>query len=523
MYLSTLPVAGGEFRDRVKQLAVVEDALKRLAGGAPKWLALLGQRKVGKTSLLLEAARRVKLPLVFVTLDVFNLTPVTDEVFRHLALRVVEQLFAEECGQSLEATLSPAAYRAALSGAPRLAKLPADLRALLLDLREVKLTALSVGALLDVPERLAQALGVYVAVAIDEFQELADLRVGRPSALALPLMRARWQKHRRVAYFVSGSARTMMTNLVAEQSSPFFGHFELLELGEFERADAVALLVDGAVPGKPVSRALAEAAVDALGGNPFYLQLLGEQLSGLDAPLDEAALKEAVSRLLFHRTGRLALFFESELARTVGRSWGAQSILEQLARAPGRPADLQTALKQSSSSVVNYLRRLGDVVMVDDDGVWKLTDPVMALWLRWRTPGGAAVPMKVLGDEAELAAANALAALNFNLVYQARASRGAFDLLAIRDGVMVGVQVKRSALPVHLKAAEAKRIEAEGARLSWHAVLAAVAPEGAVTFLDPRKGRRGRGLSLGKAAIIPNLLTWVDREAAKDTPRRRAR
>jgi len=50
-------------------------------------------------------------------------------------------------------------------------------------------------------------------------------------------------------------------------------------------------------------------------------------------------------------------------------------------------------LRLSSSSAVNYLARLGDVIRRRDDDRYELTDRVMALWLSWRAPGGAAVPM----------------------------------------------------------------------------------------------------------------------------------
>lgn len=187
------------------------------------------------------------------------------------------------------------------------------------------------------------------------------------------------------------------------------------------------------------------------------------------------------------------MFFEAELARVVGRSAQALAILEQLARAPCRPADLQAALRLSSSSAVNYLARLGDVIRRRDDDRYELTDPVMALWLKWRTPGGAAVPMTVVGDDGERDVARALADLGFELVYQSKASRGAFDLLAIRAGVMVGVQVKRSALPLHFTAAAWKRMEAEARRLGWLWIVAGASPDGVVTFLDPARGRRRKG------------------------------
>lgn len=518
MFQTTLPVVGREFRDRTEQLVRLSACVEKLRAGAPQWLALLGPRKVGKTSLLLETSRRFGPPVVFAILDVFDHVPVTEEVLRLLVLRVVDRVFAAECGQSLEATLDADAWRAALSGAHRFARLPADLRQLLLGLRDLELTALSTPVLLQVPERLAEALGLWIVVAIDEFQELAGLKVGRPGREVLPILRSAWQKHRRVAYVVSGSARQLMTDLVAAQRSPFFGHFELLEVGAFSPADAIALLTDSAVPGRPVARAIAERAVATLGGNPFYLQLLGEQLAGFPAPLDDAALKEALSRLLFHRTGRLSMFFEAELGRAVGRSAAALAILEQLARKPSRPVDLQRALGLSSSSVVNYLARLGDVIRARPDGRYELSDRVMALWLAWRAPGGAAVPMTVVGDEGERLVATTLAALGFELVYQSRASRGAFDLLAIRAGGMLGVQVERSALPLHFVATAWRRMEAEAQRLGWLWVVAAASAEEEVVFLDPAKARKRKGVSLTDAAAIDNLLLWLDRAAA---PRRR--
>jgi hypothetical protein len=51
--------------------------------------------------------------------------------------------------------------------------------------------------------------------------------------------------------------------------------------------------------------------------------------------------------------------------------------------------------------------------------------------------------------------------------------------------------------------------------MSSIAVVASVAPEGVVTFLDPAKKRKKKGVSLGAGAAIDNLLTWVDRSATR--------
>lgn len=164
---------------------------------------------------------------------------------------------------------------------------------------------------------------------------------------------------------------------------------------------------------------------------------------------------------------------------------------------------------------MNYLVRLGDVVRARDDGRYQLTDAVMALWLRWRSPGGAAVPMTFIGNEGERDVAQALAELGFELVYQSKASRGAFDLLAIRAGVMVGVQVKRAAPPLHFSDAAWHRIEAEGRRLGWLWLVASADPQGQVVFLDPARSTRRKGQALPASATIDSVLRWVDRAAGR--------
>ena len=95
-------------------------------------------------------------------------------------------------------------------------------------------------------------------------------------------------------------------------------------------------------------------------------------------------------------------------------------------------------------------------------------------------------------------------------IYASRASRGAFDLLALRGAVQLAIQVKRSALPVAFKPAEWQRMVADARRFGWRWTIAAVAAEGTIHFLDPAKARRTKGVRLGAGAAIDNLVAWID-------------
>lgn len=510
MFRSSAPVTAVGFHDRQSALEVVLAAFEALRSGSPRWLAVVGPRKVGKTSLLLEAARRAPRAVPVAMLDVFESAPLDLEVFRRLAARAIDALLAEEAGASFSRRLhQPSDFRALLLEVRALRGADTALLKDLDRLPEEKASTETVRRWLQLPEDLCQALDRTLVVAIDEVQELAALERGNLEPF--PLMRAVWQRHERVSYVISGSAPSVLRELVTSRHSPFFQHFHLFELGPFDRADAIQLLVDESPPGRRISARLAKRIVDVVGGHPFYLQMVGEAVVTGEPPYDEQTLKPVLQHLLFSRTGRLALYFENEYARLVGKASTLAATLEALASgAPIRLTDVARGIGASTASTARYLERLGDAIARDDDGLYRIADHLFALWIRWRSPGGTVVPMQVVGDEAEQAVAAHLASLGFDLVYQSRASRGAFDLLALRGSDQLGLQVKRSMPPLRFGKREWKRMEADAARWGWRWAIASVAPEGELRILDPAKARHGKEVRLGEEAAIDNVLRWID-------------
>jgi hypothetical protein len=87
---------------------------------------------------------------------------------------------------------------------------------------------------------------------------------------------------------------------------------------------------------------------------------------------------------------------------------------------------------------------------------------------------------------------------------------GAFDLMATRGSRQLGVQVKRSPLPLRFHRHEWVRMEAEGARLNWRWVVAAVNPDGIIMMLDPALARVKKETVFHPDAKISNLPKWLD-------------
>ncbi|MEW5739152.1 MAG: ATP-binding protein [Myxococcota bacterium] len=513
MFATSTPATADGFFDRASEVARIEDAVAALVRGAPKWLCLVGPRKVGKTSLLREVERRItargKVRPSFVVVDVLEALPPSPQVLHSLAVQSVDALLSREVGQALAPLAQSAdAWRAALVTSSRFLKLPDALKVLILELPSTPAEPASLPALLSVPERLAEALGEWVVVAIDEFQELGT---GRGAHDVMGLLRSTWQKHRRTSYVVSGSARSTLLELATSQHSPFFQHFEVMEIGEFDEAHAVELLVEASRDAPhPIAPALARRIFKGIGGSPFYLQVLGEAVSQ-EGGKAEARLRSALQRVLFSDTGRLSLYFVNEFQRLVGRATTLAATLNALATGPRTLTQIAGAIGSPTGATLGYLERLGDAVSRTADGRWRITDATFATWLEWRQPGGAVVPMRLVGDEAELAVATRLAQLGFEFLYLSRGSRGPFDLLASRAARMLAVQVKRMPLPLRFAKAAWQRMEGEAKRYRWRWVVAQVESSGAVRLLDPKKAAKGRAITLTERAIIEHPLDWFDR------------
>src|SRR5688572_1644971 len=153
-------------------------------------MAILGPRKVGKTSLLLELERRSSTDRVrFLTLDTLEAAPLSVEFFRAYALRALDRTLGAELGLSLEQLArTPSELRAALQSSQPFARLPVELRAALLELPDRPMDRNFLRFCLELPERLAQALDLFLLVAIDEFQELAAIELERKRLDPFPLL-----------------------------------------------------------------------------------------------------------------------------------------------------------------------------------------------------------------------------------------------------------------------------------------------------------------------------------------------
>ena len=94
MYFSTAkPVIGEAFFDRRMEMEQLLAAIESLKAGVPRYYALLGLRKVGKSSLIAELKRRSMSigNVVVVVVDCYESCVEADTFFEDMATKVIDE------------------------------------------------------------------------------------------------------------------------------------------------------------------------------------------------------------------------------------------------------------------------------------------------------------------------------------------------------------------------------------------------------------------------------------------------
>jgi hypothetical protein len=99
--------------------------------------------------------------------------------------------------------------------------------------------------------------------------------------------------------------------------------------------------------------------------------------------------------------------------------------------------------------------------------------------------------------------------------YRAAAGRIAAGNLASwqpcqRAGLQVGLQVKRSDLPVRFSKSAWSRLHGDARRLGWRWLVAVVTSASQVYFFDPSRARLGRAVTLTEGHALDNVLEWLE-------------
>lgn len=394
------PYTARELFDRERELSVLVGALKALKKGVRRDYALVGVRRIGKTSLFNKLRTEAKASgLVPVLVDCEGLTL---ELFARTYGASVIDAFVESEGlaekvkrKALEAVREgPSAAISALAEmSGRIESLgfkaARDYLEFSIKLREKQKKGPAGPAelfdylekTLNLPEQLGREYKKLFVVMLDEFQTTAAYSLGEQHFFAV--MRRNTQRHERVSYFIAGSNIGMMKNIVLSPANPFGANFMVEWIKPFDAATSQLFLEKGFAKEKVrVAGEAVKKIVEFTGGHPAYLNWFGEKCVRLGkASLADVKMLEDE---FLSPTG-VGVFFEKELGRIRGATeTHSTAILRAMAKNLGSPTLIAGEVGGiTASNVINYLRRLEEYGYVQKNGrgSYGFVDPMLKKYL----------------------------------------------------------------------------------------------------------------------------------------------
>ena len=233
---------------------------------------------------------------------------------------------------------------------------------------------------MDSFDKLLQDKKEQFNIVIDEFQEIVGFRDGGKIEA---ILRKHIQHQSNCSYFFLGSRRRILSDMFNQKDRPFYKssvNLELPVLAEEEATDFIVRQFKAA--GKECPYEIAREISEKSGGYPYYVQRFSYALFEVSSNEEiQSADIDAGLKKMLDEEGSNFSGMERELAP------GQKPLLKALAADPTQSpfaVDYQQKHRlRALGSIQNSLKKLEslDFVEKDNGGVYRLTDPIFALWI----------------------------------------------------------------------------------------------------------------------------------------------
>lgn len=376
------PVTGKYFIDRESEIKRILGVLSGTSKGSINNAILLGLRRTGKSSILLnvrDALSKNKkiIPVIF---DVYGIS--TKERFSKTFVDKVLQAYVEQTGgRSYKERIKKLLTQKFEKLGERISEFDVEVAEYVKFHVKLNETKINEDELLEdalqYPEKLGRSNNVYFVIMIDEFQELLKWK-----DKFLKMLRRLVQSQKHVAYVFAGSAPTVMKEMVYNVKSPFYKQLVDTRVDRLGQK-AVTAFVQKRL--RSVKIEIDSSALDMVFqlsyGFADYVQRLGLQIflnsleSGtkkIGGPDVQKAYSEMITKLDPDFSNSLGGFSDLEKEILIALSGGFDS-----------PASIASEIRKPMSSLPKTLTRLinQDIVERYREGKYRVSDPVFSEWL----------------------------------------------------------------------------------------------------------------------------------------------
>jgi len=370
------------FIDREAEL----DELSLAMAGLSAHYLVEGQRRVGKSSFLLNAsnrARRENSRLAIIDIDCLQLGSVRD-----LADRIVQGTLAHYKDKHsvkgwlvLQATALEGAIREALGKIEKVTvKSVKRILTVFVDFREGRVDEMGLlREAFEFADRFASEAGFGTVVLLDEVQELTKFE-----GAIFGLFKSVGDRAKNLRFVFSGSAPRVLERVFFGKAGALYQMALRISLGPLPEGETKRF-IDARLAAVAL-RAEAPAVdrwIALSGGIPFYVQRIGhavyfQAMHERRAAVDTGLVERACEQVMLQMGGDFDARISAKFSATQRR------ILVVLSkRGPLRRVDLARALARKSTSISEDLGKLVEWMEVvrERRGVYRMADPLMAAWL----------------------------------------------------------------------------------------------------------------------------------------------
>lgn len=375
------PVINPYFTNREKEISLLISEIESLQQGGAINIALLGQRRVGKTSLIKNTILRLE--------NDEQIIPIFIDCMSMPSVRRLSMYIAESAKNSYSEKKNDTEYISRINHYIKknlsdiFSKIPdIDLSitsyiSLKLSLQEQKDEQSIFEKSLNYLEQLATQKDVYFVVFVDEFSEIA-IRWGDEF---VRLLRTIIQQQTRVLYIFSSSAVTYMSDLVYNNKSPFYRQLKPVSVGPLPKKETKKFILERLhVVNHTISDDALEKMTKMTNGLPDYVQRLGDIVleTSSNEEITEKDIENAYEEMFVTLDAVFNLLFtklteNSKVYPDIVISMAQYERAGQIANDTGIPV----------SSLYYYLPYLINLGIIEkaDKGKYKLVDPLFKHWI----------------------------------------------------------------------------------------------------------------------------------------------
>lgn len=216
-------------------------------------------------------------------------------------------------------------------------------------------------------------------IVLDEFQEITEL----PESKRIEgVLRSHIQNEKSVSYLYVGSRRRILQDMFSNKSRPFYKSSFSYTLEKIGKEDYVPFIVGKFdATGKICPHEIAEEIYDAVQGYPCYVQKLASLVWDVTSGrCDSDTVREAFRTLLWTETGDFEGIWSglTLTQRSMLKALASESTSKPYSR--GFLDEYRLSLGGAQGAIKVLLSR--DLIEQDREGLYRLTDPVMARWMK---------------------------------------------------------------------------------------------------------------------------------------------